>query len=287
MCPVAARAAFLALSTAFGPRALVGQTGSETASHRVSREVIRGVMQAEAERDYNLLATTNSTRFTTAVILAVVREAMAESPDGPPLLLHHTDWYEAYREVTGLAPDEIPEFVKLAHEHGQDRIVDYRPGDTRIESKEGFEPELVVHVRVGWPEEPGGADKYSFIDTTTSPNIRVTNRRRVVYWLLDFGDMIVQDKIEGISARPIGGALGLLFSVIGDGNAAQNRFAVTHDGLVVTYAIVKKGPMKVEPITVTYPDGTVVTEFPEDRGDLRGIANYIKLPLEIKYPDPE
>ncbi|MCK5411316.1 MAG: hypothetical protein KAJ67_04430, partial [Gemmatimonadetes bacterium] len=83
----------------------------------------------------------------------------------------------------------------------------------------------------------------------------------------------------------IGGALGTLFAIIGDGSAVQNRFAVTADGLVVTYALVKKGPMKVEPLTVTYPDGTVETEFPEDRGDLQGVANYIMLPLKVEYEE--
>jgi hypothetical protein len=43
--------------------------------------------------------------------------------------------------------------------------------------------------------------------------------------------------------------------------------------------------MKVEPLTVTYPDGTVETEFPEDRGDLQGVANYIMLPLEVEYEE--
>lgn len=266
------------------PASLEAQSGAGGAV-RVGRDAVVDAMQAEAEQGYNLLATTNSTRFSTAVILRIVRAAKADAHDGPPLLIHHSDWYGAYAEVTGLPPDEIPEFVALANEYGQDRIVDYRLAEGRVEVVEGFEPELIVRVRVSWPEAPGKADKYTFVDTMTTPNIRVTNRRHIAYWLLDFGDMIVQDEIEGISARPIGGALGALFAIIGDGSAVQNRFAVTADGLVVTYGIVKKGPMKVEPLTVTYPDGTVDTEFPEDRGDLLGVANYIKLPLELEYEE--
>jgi len=266
------------------PAALQAQVGTDGAV-RVGREQVLSAMRAEAEQGYNLLATTNSTRFSTSVILAVVRAAMADAPEGPPLLIHHSDWYEAYSEVTGLTPDEIPEFVALANEYGQDRVVDYRLADSRVDVVEGFEPELIVRVRVSWPEAPGKADKYTFVDTLTSPHIRVTNRQQVAYWLLDFGDMIVQDEIKGVSARPIGGALGTLFAIIGDGSAIQNRFAVTADGLVVTYALVKKGPMKVEPLTVTYPDGTVETEFPEDRGDLQGVANYIMLPLEVEYEE--
>jgi len=266
------------------PAALQAQVGADGAV-RVGREQVLSAMRAEAEQGYNLLATTNSTRFSTSVILAVVRAAMADAPEGPPLLIHHSDWYEAYSEVTGLPPDEIPEFVALANEYGQDRVVDYRLANKRVDVVEGFEPELIVRVRVSWPEAPGKADKYTFVDTLTNPHIRVTNRQQVAYWLLDFGDMIVQDEIKGVSARPIGGALGTLFAIIGDGSAVQNRFAVTADGLVVTYALVKKGPMKVEPLTVTYPDGTVETEFPEDRGDLQGVANYIMLPLKVEYEE--
>ena len=274
----------LLLVAALVPAGLRAQAGPDEAN-RVDREAVVNAMRAQAEQGYNLLATTNSTRFSTAVILAIVRAAMADAPDGPPLLIHHSDWYAAYAEVTGLPPDEIPEFVALANEYGQDRIVDYRLADSRARVVEGFDPELIVRVRVSWPEAPDKADNYTFVDTLTSPNLRVTNTQQIANWLLDFGDMIVQDEIEGISARPIGGALGALFAIIGDGSAVQNRFAVTADGLVVTYAIVKKGPVKVEPLTVTYPDGTVDTEFPEDRGDLLGVANYIKLPLKLEYEE--
>ncbi|UCG76084.1 MAG: hypothetical protein JSV95_01885 [Gemmatimonadota bacterium] len=275
----------LALATPLGAAPLPPLAQVADSAVRVSRDAVRGAMQAEADRGYNLLATTNSTRFSTSVILAIVREAIAARPQGPSILIHHTDWYGAYREVTGLPPERVPEFVALANEYGQDRIIDYSLADSAVEVVEGFDPELVVRVRVGWPEGTGKEDKYTFVDTLTSPHIRVTNRQRISYWLLDFGDMIVQDRIEGISARPIGGALGALFAIIGDGNAVQNRFAITEDGLVVTYAIVRKGPMKVEPLTVTYPDGTVETEFPAGRDDLQGVANYIMLPLEVEYED--
>ena len=111
---------------------------------RVGREAVLNAMLAEAEQEYNLRATTNSTRFSTSVILGIVRTAMADAPDGPPLLIHHSDWYEAYSEVTGLPPHEIPEFVALANEYGQDRVVDYRLADSRVDVVEGFEPELIV-----------------------------------------------------------------------------------------------------------------------------------------------
>lgn len=289
-----AAAAGLVLVSAFGNRAPVvgAQTDDavpvqtdEVEIRRVSRERIEAAMAKQAALGYNLLASTNSTRFETGVLLDIVRSAPPEEAEGPPLLLHHADWYEAYRSVMGLEPQDVPEFIALAHEFGQDRIIDFHPARTRIEIKEGFEPDRVVRVQVGWPEEAGTPDRYTFTDTTTSPNLRITNRQRISYWLLDYGNFIVQDQIEGVQARPLGGALGTLFSIVGDGSAKQNRIAIAEDGLVVTYATAKKGPFKVQPLTVTYPDGTVDTEFPPDRHDLLQLTYRVKLPLEVEYPE--
>jgi hypothetical protein len=284
----------LLLASAFGTRASVlnGQTAEDVPAQtadedvrRASREMIETAMAEQAALGYNLLASTNSSRFETAVILAIVRAAKADDAEGPPLLLHHVDWYEAYRSVMGLEHQDVPEYIALAHKYGQDRIIDFHPARTTIEIKEGFEPEQVVRVRVGWPDDPAAPDRYTFTDTTTSPNLRITNRRRISYWLLDYGNFIVQDKIEGVQARPLGGALGTLFSIVGDGSAKQNRIAIAEDGLVVTYATAKKGPFKVQPLTLTYPDGTVETEFPPDRHDLLQLTYRVKLPLEVEYPE--
>ncbi len=284
----------LLLASAFGTRAPVlnGQTDddlrAQTADEevrRVSREMIEAAMAEQAALGYNLLASTNATRFETAVLLAIVRSAKAEAEEGPPLFLHHVDWYEAYRSVTGLEHQDVPEYIALAHEFRQDRIVDFRPARTKIEIREGFEPDQVVRVRTSWPVEPGTPDRYTFTDTTTSPNLRVTNRQRVSYWLLDYGNFIVQDEIEGVQGRPLGGALGALFSIVGDGSATQNRIAIAEDGLMVTYATVMKGPFKVQPLTLTYPDGTVETEFPPDRQDLLQLTYRVKLPLKVEYPE--
>jgi hypothetical protein len=276
----------LSLSTAFLPPGAAAQPAGPDAPQRASRVAIVAAMQKEVDQGYNLLATTHATRFETSIILRLVRGTLDGPSGATMLLLDHTDWYEAYRQVTGLEPEQVPEFIALAHEYGQDRVVDFDPARNQIERKEGiFEPELIVRVSVGWPEEPGAADRYTFVDTTTSPNLRVTNRRRISYWLVDLGKIVLQDEIEGVQARPLGGALGTLFSIVGDGSAVQNRLAIAEDGLVVTYATAKKGPFKVRPLTLTYPDGTVDTEFPPERLDLLQIKYEIKMPLKFEYPD--
>lgn len=265
---------------------LAAQVPPDGPLQTVEREAIREAMAAAAEGGYSLTASTNSTRFTTFVIFSLVRQAMAESLDEFPLLLDHSDWYEAYRQVTGLAPEDVPEFVALLNEYGQDVIIDYRPSRTAVQVKEGPEPELVLNVTASWPKEPGGQDKYSLVDTTTSPRMKVTNKRFIRYRLLDFGDMVVLDEIKGVSGRPLGGALGTLFSIIGEGDAKQTRFAISDDGLMVTYSTAKKSLFSVHPLTLTSPDGTVEMDFPEERIDLREIADRLKQPLKIEYETP-
>ena len=180
------------------PSALSGQVSTRDAIH-VSRNDIQALMAAEAEKGYNLLVTTNATRMSSAVILSLARTAQAERPDGPPLLLHHADWYAAYQAVTGLADDEIPMFMQLQLDYGQDQILDYRTEATSYEVKKGRPSEFVVRVTAQWPDGPDVADRYTFTDTVPDPDMRVVNEQLVSYYLHDFGDMIVQDAIQGIA----------------------------------------------------------------------------------------
>ena len=263
------------------PCALSGQVSTRDAVH-VSRNDIRALMAAEAAKGYNLLVTTTATRMTTAVILSLARAARAERPEGPPLLLHHDDWYAAYQSVTGLADDEIPTFVQLQLDYGQDQIVDYRTEATSHEVKKGEPSLFVVRVTAQWPEGPDVADRYSFTDTVPDPNMRVVNEQVVSYYLHDFGDMIVQDDIRGIAGRPTEGALGTLFKVIGNGRAVQSRFTVV-DTMLVTYATAKKGFIRVRPVTTTLPDGTVLKDTPDERPDLQAVVDRLKRPMEFKY----
>jgi hypothetical protein len=97
--------------------------------------------------------------------------------------------------------------------------------------------------------------------------------------------MIIQDHIKGIGGRPLEGALGTVFKVVGDGRAVWSRFALSDDGLLVTYAEAAKGIFKVHPTTVTSSDGVVAKDIPEDRDDLRAIEARLKQKIEIDYDD--
>jgi len=250
---------------------------------RVPVEEIRAIMQSEAEKGYNLRVVTNAGRLSSAVLLTLARTAAAERPGGPPLLLHHEDWYAAYQHVTGLADAQIPEFMELQLEYRQDQIADYSVEATALDMKKGPSPDFVVRVTAQWPDGPNVPQEYSFTDTLPNPNMKVVNERVITYYLLEFGDMIVQDDIHGISGRPTEGALSVALSVIGDGQAVQSRFAIAGDGMMVTYAAAKKGFIRVKTTSTTFLDGTMIKDTPEDRPDLEAVAERLKQPLEIEY----
>lgn len=253
---------------------------------RVALDHLRDAMVREAERGYDLKVVANATRFTAAVIIDLVRGARVSRPEGDPLLLHHDDWYEAYRTAAGLTPDSVPEFVSLQRDHRQSQYVDYRSSTTRVEVDEGPAPEIVLNVTAGWPDGDDVPDRYTFVDSAATPSMRVTNERIVTYRLVVFRDMVLQDKIRGIRGRPLNGALGTLFKIIGEGRAVQSRFAISQDGLLVTYATAKKGFISVKPVSVTYPDGTVEKGVPNGRSDLEEIAERLKQKIEIDYLNP-
>jgi hypothetical protein len=254
-------------------------------THRVERDRIVAAMQRQAELGYDLKFMSHSTRFTTSVILDLVREAVAERPDGDPLLVHSDDWYEAYREVAQLEPAEVPRFLSIQKEYGQNRYLEYRPAKTRHEVKEGPEPELLVRVTTGWPDGNDVAEEYTFVDSLADPRMKVVTERVLSYWLLQYADMIVQYDIEGMRGRPLEGALGTLFKVVGTGRAVESRYAVSEDGLQVTYAVAKKGIFSVDPVTLTLPEGKVEAEIPDDRADLKAIAERLQQDIEIDFDD--
>ena len=71
--------------------------------------------------------------------------------------------------------------------------------------------------------------------------------------------------------------------MIGNGRVVESRFAVSGDGLLVTYSHAKKGFISVHQTTTTYPDGTIDKDVPDDRPDLEEIADRLEQDIEIKY----
>ena len=109
---------------------------------------------------------------------------------------------------------------------------------------EGPVPLLAANVTIGWPPSSSNRSRYSYDDKLAVPDLRVTNERIITYRLLDCGDMVAYDEIEGLLGRPTEGFLGLLFNMIGEGNVHWSRMTIAADGLQVSRARAGKGPFK-------------------------------------------
>ena len=230
------------------PDQLVGVEGDYNVVDR--SEVLAAMRQHYG--GYELTATTNGL-WLADVVFYLARQARERDPDGPPLFIGHEEWFRSFLAVTGHTEHTAPRYALLNYRYEQNMEVDYRLDRVIHEVVEGPMPELAVNVRISWEDGPGRPDRYSYIDTLSTPNVRVTNRQVITYRLLDFGDWIVYDEIEGITARPESGVLALLFQLIGEGHMTHSRIAIAKDGIQVSRTRAEKAYMKVM-ITVTiYP----------------------------------
>lgn len=232
---------------------------------------------------YELTATTNGARFQADVLLALLRANRARDPDGALLFVGHADWFAAYLERTGLTAESAPLFMRLAEEHRQDLEVDDRAGRVVERVIEGPAPRLAANVRIGWPATRDAQQRYSYDDRLAIPDLRVTNERIITYRLLDFGDLVAYDEVEGLRGRPTEGFLGVLFDLIGEGHIEWGRMAISPDGLQVSRARASKGLFSLESSITVFHDGRVEKDLPTARPDLLPLDERVRRPLKIRY----
>ena len=249
----------------------------------VSRaEIVEAMRQCD---DYDPTATTNGARFQADVVSYLARKARERDPQGLPLFIGYEDWFRAFMDVTARTEDAMPQYAQLSYQYKQNTEVDYRIDRVIREIVEAPTPELAVAVRIWWESQPGKPDRYSYRDTLSTPKLRVTNQRVITYRLVDFGNWVVYDEIEGLKGRPTSGILGFLFRIIGEGSVVQTRMAISKDGLQIYRATAKKGFIKrIDTVTV-YPNGKMEKDVPPNRPDLLEIAKRISQPLEIDYAE--
>ena len=232
---------------------------------------------------YDVLATTNWTRFQSTLYLQLVRQAMEREPLGGVLFIPSEHLFWEFVSVAGLVdPKKAPTHLLWALHLDQGTHLEYRPDGIVRSVKKGTHPALAVNVRLAWPDRPDGTDKYTFIDTLSVPTLKVTNRQEITFRLLDFGEMVAYEKIVGTSGRPLSGVLGALFKVIGEGSVKYSRSALGDDGLQIVRVKAKKVFSKTATLTV-YPDGRAEKDVPADRPDLAAIEELLKRDLEIEY----
>jgi hypothetical protein len=237
----------------------------------------------EQSRGYNLQATTNGPRFQTEVLLRLAAEAEARDPQRRPLFIGHREWFEAYLRRTGLTADKAPLFVRLADQHGQDTIVDYRREKVIAGSPDVNPPRRALNVCIWWPKGDRAPDSYSYEDLLSSPQLKVTNERVITYRLLDLGDMVVFNEIAGLRGRPTTGILGVLFQLIGEGSVVESRIAVAPDGQQITRARARK-LFEVATTVTVQPSGHTDKDIPPERPDLAAIDARLRQPLKYRHP---
>jgi hypothetical protein len=249
----------------------------------VPRQALRDALALEQDKGYDITVTTNGGRMWANVLLHVARSARDATPDGPPLFIHESDYFNAYLDVTGFAPEDAPEFVRISHEYGQHTLVEYRTGRVVDLDDTDAVPQVALAVQTWWPDSDGLGDKYAYEDTLSTPQLLVENRQQTSYRLLDFGDQMLYDEMEGIRGRPTTGVLGAIFSVLGTGKLEWTRMTVSDDGLLLIRAKAKKLISKTTTAVVNQ-DGTG-GELPQDRADLQDLARSLETDLRIAYLD--
>lgn len=241
-----------------------------------------------AEQGYDARETTNLARFQAGVILRLAERARTRAPEGPPLFFDHAEWFRAYLETVGLSPEQASVSCRLSVASRQDAWVDYRRERVVRQVKAGRAVRLALNVCVGPLPQASVPPRYSYDDDASTPRLRVTVEREYRYRLLDLGDQVVLDDIEGLHGRPTSGVLGLLFALIGEGRAVRSRMAFASDGTQVMVGQAKKA-FVVRTATVTvHPDGTADHGVPRERPDLVALETRLREPLGVEYvPWPE
>jgi len=120
----------------------------------VSRRVLVQSMTGQKALGYNLLATANGARLSSAVILDAARHAGERDATRSPILIDHRDYFEAYLEVTGIAREDAPTFMRIAMDHGEDQYIDYRQERVIEQIVRGTSPRLAVNVVADGPAVP-------------------------------------------------------------------------------------------------------------------------------------
>lgn len=244
-------------------------------TRQVSRADLVAAMRTEQRKGYALDAIANAVRLQVGVFLALAEQAAAADPEQRVLRIDHPDYRDAFAEVTGIAPQALPLFVKVPHAFHEDYLIEYRMARV-VEAAAGVNSlRRALNVKAGWPDAPDAPASYSYEDRSTDPAIEVTHQRVTAYRVLDYGKLVVYDDIRGVTGRATSGALGAVFSVIGKADAVQTRFAIAADGTQVVRTTARKLLTLSQTVTIT-PDGKVFKGVPADRPDLAAIDQMVR-----------
>lgn len=240
------------------------------------REVMAGI------QGYDTAASTNQSRFVADFLFALARRPEITERSGT-FQVQPERFFEAWLDVTDRRTDEAPVSMRMVLEHGQRFVVDTQAA-VRI-APASVAARQVLGVRASWPEGPGAADHYTYHDAMAEPSIRLRHERMISYLLIDFGDFVAYENMQGVRGRPTSGALGALFGLFGMADIRQSRFAVAGDQTQVNWSRVEKLFSFTALSTIT-PDGIAERGVPAGRDDLQRLADKLERPIEIEMLRP-
>ena len=245
-----------------------------------TERLVEAMRQVEG---YTLTATSNGPRLQADVLLKLVHEADATDPERRPLFVGHREWFEAFLARTGLPPSKAPLYVRGPYEVGQDLVIDYRREAVVETVLQGPSPRAAADVWIFWARAPGKPDEYSYDDTMSTPNLRVTQKRLISYRLVEYEDRLWYAEVSGLHGRPTTGALGLLFDLIGEARVEESRSAFHADGVQVVRGRASKWGMEKTETATVWPDGRADRGLPPGRPDLRSLEERLRQPLAIRF----
>jgi hypothetical protein len=151
---------------------------------------------------------------------------------------------------------------------------------------EGPAPITALDVTIFWPDSAGAPTEFRYRDTLSVPEMDVFNQRVIRFKILEYDDMLVFDRVTGISVRPIG-FLSALFALVGKPDLKETRLAVSTDYWQVVRGRVKVFPGISKTGTATIePDGRGHEGIPPSRADLEALRERLRLSVELRYGPP-
>ena len=251
--------------------------------YRVSRDEILQAMSTHGP--YSLTSTTTSMLFGSKALLEIVRRRQREAPGSTLLLIGHDDWFAAHLRTAGVRYAEMSESARAGFEHRQDVLVDFGPQVVE-QAVKGPAPITSLDVTIFWPDSGGAPSEFSYEDTLSVPKMDVFNHRVLRFKLLEYDDMLVFDRVTGISVRPRGFLSGL-FAVLGKPDLKETRIAISSDYWQVMRGRVKVFPGISKTGTATIePEGRGHEGVPAGRADLAALAQGMRRPVELRYGPP-
>lgn len=249
----------------------------------VKIETMREVMYTI--EGYDTAAATNQSRFVADFLFALARRPEISKGSGT-FQIQPERFFEAWLDVNNRRAEQAPVSMRKVLEYGQ-RFVAEVDAPTRIVPAT-LAPRHVLSVRASWPEAPDAEDHYSYHDTMAEPSVRLRHQQVITYQLIDFGNFIAYENMQGIHGRPTTGALGALFSLLGTAEIRQSRFAVADDQTQVNRSKVKK-LFSFTALTTITPEGIARRGIPSGRKDLQALAELLEMKINVeaqKSPPP-